>query len=408
MDSKLQLGTSLRSRPALQTVRIAQGLAARLGITAVVDVTSLDRLGMPVFLSVRPDGAVATVHSGKGLLAEDAQVGALMEAVEYAASEIASRAAVSQRLPLSKLAAGWPAGLGVADFAPRLGVAARAHRLVPSVSCELLQTARSAHLPSELVLLPAPPQRSRGLFGSSSNGLASGNTLEEATLHALLEVIERDTVALHLARDESRALVMSSLPTPFDVHANAWRREGVRLHVRFLPNSLGLPCFEAGLHEAAAEQPSLTLSRGWGLHFDRRIALSRAICEAAQSRLFVIVANQPGAPASAELSKRLGAPPSSELTARRLTRLADGRRRTRMEGVPNESTGSIRAALRTLLARLPAVGLGPVFRYRLHLDDNPTSLNGLHVVKVVVARSETPVGEHPRIGPRLLARLQGA
>jgi len=390
-----------------QTIRVAQRLAAQLGITDVVDVTSLDCLGMPVFLSVRPDGAVATVHSGKGLLAEDAQVGALMEAVEYSASESASRAAVIWRLPLSRLVDAWPAGLAIADFAPRLGVATRTRRFVPSVSCEIIQAACSALLPSELVLLPNPPQRHHGLFGSSSNGLASGNTLEEATLHALLEVIERDTVALHLGRDESRALVMTSLPPPFKALASAWRRKGVRLHVRYLPNSLGLPCFEAGLYQAAAGLPPLTLSRGWGLHFDRHIAFSRAICEAAQSRLFVIVANRPGLPAAAELSKRLGAPPTPELTARRLARLVDRRRRTRMDAVPNETTDSIRAALQNLLARLPAVGLGPVFRYRFHVDDDPAALKGLHVVKVVVARSETPVGEHPRIGPRLMARLQG-
>jgi hypothetical protein len=32
----------------------------------------------------------------------------------------------------------------------------------------------------------------------------------------------------------------------------------------------------------------------------------------------------------------------------------------------------------------------------------------MHVVKVVVARAETPVGAHPRVGPRLLQRLLGA
>lgn len=403
-----RLGTSLRSRLAAQTARHAALLMPRLGVTDLVDVTYLDHLGLPVFLSVRPRGEIAQVHSGKGMSRDDARAGALMEAVEYAACETASAAAVVERLSLSRLQRLWPDALELGDFAPRLGVARPAHRQLPTVSCELLRTRRSVMVPAELVLMPAPRQRSPRLFGSSSNGLASGNTLEEATLHGLLEVIERDTLALHIGRDESCALVLSSLPPPWNALLPAWRRRGVALHVRHLPNALGLPCFEAGFHEPAAGLASLVLSRGWGLHFDRQVALSRAVCEAAQSRLSVIVANQPGTPGAAQLAKRLGAPPAPENTARRLARLGDLGRRIRLEDVPTEATPSIREALRSLLARLPLAGLGPVFRKRLYFHGDSRALRGLHVVKLVVARSETPVGEHPRIGPRMMARLQGA
>ena len=33
---------------------------------------------------------------------------------------------------------------------------------------------------------------------------------------------------------------------------------------------------EAGLHDLGTPYASLRLARGWGLHFDRRVALSRA------------------------------------------------------------------------------------------------------------------------------------
>jgi ribosomal protein S12 methylthiotransferase accessory factor len=40
------------------------------------------------------------------------------------------------------------------------------------------------------------------LFVASSNGLASGNTISEAILHAVCELIERDQVSLWLARQQ--------------------------------------------------------------------------------------------------------------------------------------------------------------------------------------------------------------
>ena len=46
-------------------------------------------------------------------------------------------------------------------------------------------------VPAHAVFHPLPP-RFLGPFRTSTNGLASGNTFEEAVFHALSEVIERD------------------------------------------------------------------------------------------------------------------------------------------------------------------------------------------------------------------------
>ena len=403
----LRLNTSLRSQPASQTLAIAQRLMPRLGVSHCFDATPLDHLGLPVFMSVRPGGSTVRVHSGKGMVLDDARVGALMEAVEYAACESASGICVVQRLRLLQLKQQWPKGLGIIDFAPRLGMAVGPDATLAAVECEILGTRRSTLLPAELVLMPAPKQPGRRLFASSSNGLASGNTLNEATLHALLEVVERDTVAMHIARDESQPVVLASLPAPFSDLRVGWKRRGVHLLVRHLPNALGLPCFEAALHDPTAD-PSLVLARGWGLHFDRQIALSRAICEAAQSRLAVILSQHGEMPGAAEMAERLKPPADPEKTAQLLGRIKKVARRVRFETLPDLPAPAIGVALQRLLGLLASAGLGPVFRRRLYFNNDPSALAGLHVVKVVVARSETPVGQHPRIGPRLFARLQGA
>jgi len=402
-----RLHTSLRCRTAEQTIAHAQRLMPRLGVSQVFDATPLDHLGLPVFMSVRPGGSTIRVHSGKGMRPDDAQAGAWMEAVEYAACESASKVCVTERRTLSQLRQQWPPGLAAVDFAPRLGASVGRRTKLTAVECEILGTRRSTFLPAELVLMPAPKKRAQGLFASSSNGLASGNTLSEATLHALLEVMERDTVALHIARDESQPVLKDSLPAPFSGLRLRWARRGVRLIVRHLPNDAGLPCFEAALHEPAAD-PSMLLARGWGMHFDRQMALSRAICEAAQSRLAVVLSQHTELAGSKEMAKRLAPGTDPANMAQLLTRLRRATGAVRFEALPDLPCPSIGDALRQLLSRLARAGLGPVFRKRLHLNGDSSALCGLHVVKVVVARSETTNGKETRIGPRLFARIQGA
>ena len=114
------------------------------------------------------------------------------------------------------------------------------------------------------------------------------------------------------------------------------------------------------------------MSRGWGLHFDRRIALVRAICEAAQVRLV-------------SMRRRCAATelPQAE---RLLTRLRSSRRAMTFGDAPHFAFRSVDLALKALLARLESEGFPHVFRRQmpLRVDDSPRY--ELHVVKVVVPR----------------------
>ena len=66
-------------------------------------------------------------------------------------------------------------------------------------------------VPLNSVICPYAPCQGASLFYSSSNGLASGNTLEEALCQALCEVNERDAVAIYDARTRLRAQVRTLL-----------------------------------------------------------------------------------------------------------------------------------------------------------------------------------------------------
>jgi ribosomal protein S12 methylthiotransferase accessory factor len=357
-----------------------------LGISRVTEITHLDHLLLPVFLSHRPGGKTLRVHAGKGLSTADARAGALMEAVEYAISERHASAGADLSLPLRDLTAALPPPLALVDFAPRLGVAIDWAAPTRAVHCEEITSGTSAVLPAELVLMPFEHRGAPPLFGWSTNGLASGNTLNEATLHALFEVLERDALAMNIAEDRSNKVSNASLPAPFRGLAADWTRLGIELFVRFVPNALGLPCFEAALHQSGSRK--LRMSRGWGIHFHRRIALVRAICEAAQTRLVA-------------MRRRCHAMelPQAE---RFLARLLSPRRAMPFEDAPDFPFRSVDSALKALLARLAGKGFVHVFRRQMPVRVDGFARNELHVVKIVVPRCEFAAGAHMRMGPRLI------
>jgi len=119
----LRLGSSLRLRPPEETFERARALMPGLGISRVTDVTRMDRLGLPVYASVRPRGHALRVHAGKGLRHADARVGALMEAVEYAAAEPRRSAWTPRTLRLDEFEGDWAGAFSLVDLAPRVGPA---------------------------------------------------------------------------------------------------------------------------------------------------------------------------------------------------------------------------------------------------------------------------------------------
>src|SRR5439155_22154967 len=102
----MRYSSSVREVPIGETLKHAKAFAHKLGISRVTDVTRLDRVGVPVFCSIRPgaqNGSLC-VNAGKGLTSEEARAGAFMESIEFAmaefgASPIRPRLATPRDLP---------------------------------------------------------------------------------------------------------------------------------------------------------------------------------------------------------------------------------------------------------------------------------------------------------------------
>lgn len=282
--SKLRLPGTSRAVAPTQTLAMAKRAAATVGVTRVADITRLDTIGIPTYQAIRPMSRTLAVSQGKGATPELAKLSAMMEAIEIWHVEqpmlpevVASPRELSDRLSydVAALASSTPSVLH--EGLPLSWVPARS----------LLDGTRTL-VPVDVVRLSL--ERRVGwnapVFFESTNGLASGNTLVEATLHGLYEVIERDamTAVIRGPKADTRIDPSTLGSAVVDEHCAMIERAGVTLETRFVPSPTGLPVFVAWV--ACDDYPAAMY--GFGCHISSEIALSRAITEATQTRVAYI------------------------------------------------------------------------------------------------------------------------
>jgi YcaO-like protein with predicted kinase domain len=125
----------------------------------------------------------------------------------------------------------------------------------------------------------------------STNGLASGNTPPEALFHAICELIERDATSLwSLLSDAARQATefgIASIDDPA-IGRMCQQVEEAELELRLFDQTtdLGVPCVMAVISaRATGSARRFDLAAGYGCHPVGVRAISRAITEAAQTRI---------------------------------------------------------------------------------------------------------------------------
>lgn len=118
-----------------------------------------------------------------------------------------------------------------------------------------------------------------------SNGHAAGITMEEAILQALLELVERDSVAMWWYNRVNRPAV--DLDSFSDPYVDRLRHEHDRQHrdlwVLDVTSDLEIPVCVAISASRPPASPNEPLLYGFGAHLDVRIALNRALTEMNQA-----------------------------------------------------------------------------------------------------------------------------
>lgn len=268
-----------------------------MGITRVANVTGLDVIGVPVVTVFRPNSRSLAVTQGKGLTLAAAKASGLMEAVESYHAETITR----PLLLSSHEGIRYTRPTASVDGLPALrGTLFHPERRLLWIEGHDLMAGRASWVPYELVhtdfTLPMPS--GAGCFVPSSNGLASGNHVLEAVSHALCEVVERDAVSLwNLGTAEDRRRTRVDLATVDDPDCRAvldcFDRAGVRAAVWEATSDVALPVFRCTIVDGEDHPLHRTYAAaGMGCHGTRRVALLRALTEAAQSRLTMIAGSR--------------------------------------------------------------------------------------------------------------------
>jgi ribosomal protein S12 methylthiotransferase accessory factor len=366
-------GTHRLVAPETTLERITPHLLS-FGITRCADVTGLDRIGIPVTCAIRPASRTVQVSNGKGLRKVDAKVSALMEAIELSCAE-------SPSSPFRRASAAEMSGAGECFAAPAslprfntdLWLDERS-RLDWIEADELLSGQASWVPASAAYYLPE-----RSVYRWNSNGLASGNHLVEATLHALYEVLERHMLSW-LVKGSSLSFKDADV---FDVDSvsddalgaliASVRAAGLGLVLLRVHTELPVHTFMAVLCDPKPFGLSRRVDPGYGTHLNPAIAASRAITEAAQGRLTVIHGSREDLSASVYL-----AGPHNRLYDFYTHLKPRGAKWTTLSA---HDGPDLEEDLETLLSAVRSAGLPAVYRVRMEgLADRA----GVSVTKVLV------------------------
>ena len=292
LDINYTYGTH-RLIPPEQTLAKIQPHLLTMGITRCADVTGLDRLGIPVYCAIRPTRPWLQVSNGKGISHTTAKVSALMEAIEVFHAETPGEGLLRESLTSLESAGKQvikphvlPEYLNETYFHPNF--------ILDWVQGEELLSNTQVWLPASAIY-DCSALDSPNLYRIGTNGLASGNHVIEATLHGLYEVIERDAIA-HLVvkgrlnlQTKSKFIDINTIDDPWvKTLSHRIKAADFKLVLIWVESCIAVNTFWAILLDQNPYNPTLIVNVGYGTHLSPSVAATRAITEAAQSRLTFI------------------------------------------------------------------------------------------------------------------------
>lgn len=404
-----------------ETVRTVRGLASLFGVARLAEITGLDRVGIPTVSAIVPRSAdIISVCNGKGTRRAEAVAGALMEAIERQAVIRARphriKASVKDlrgRVPFLE-----PAAI-VSNLSPAF-TETQTYEWIQGYDLiggrEVLTPAALAGYCWWFLDHGAPHMH------GTTHGLAAGNSIEEAVCQALCEWVERDAWTLaELAcywhpramlefatgrdpvtdfvdsGDRCPCIDLTGIGEPVEGLLRRFRRAGLDPMVRNITSDLGIPVVLAAVAED--EVPGFPQAHmGVGAHPDLRVAASRALSEAAQSRAADIQGVRE------DLSDADG---SGRLTGvaihTRRVRFIDRRRWLHRRSsdvrpwrdIQDTRNHDIADDIRLLLDRLAGAGIRQV----VVVDFSPVD-SGVFVVRVLIPGLEMWIADHGRVGER--------
>lgn len=314
-------GTS-RIQSVEKTLENVEPLINELGITRIADITNMDRLRIPNFSAVLPGTEdYIWVYSGKGPTKNHAKASVVMESIERFSSLPSNYQEKIIRGSIEELSKNY----NILDYDEVI------EPLSFNINSNMIMDYCQGYdmLNNKEILVPAPltifrynskPPAINPYSYSHTNGLASGNVIEEAICHALCEVIERDAISIcefissafqfHILKSiendlhERKNIKINAIDSKNFIDDNSiyadidqdsidfqpakkiidrFKKCKISLRIKDITSDIGIPTFIASSTEWVNHDYGY-LVEGHGTHPDSRIALLRAVTEVSQSR----------------------------------------------------------------------------------------------------------------------------
>ena len=288
----IDLGGTVRAQTAKDTLARLNPLLSIFGITRVAAQEGLGDVKIPVSVCFRPNGRLLSTTQGKGITRDLADVSAIMEAIEmFHAERLPPADLIESVSSLRKSGKSFidPAALSMLPYQSLY----TENDPIGWLFLNRLTDEQPILVPRaylDLNRAVPPAEISTMALDASSNGLASGNTLDEALIHGLYELIERHCITeymkLDVAARKARTLDLATIQSVPHIEELMKRIDegGLNLAVRTIHGPLGMPAYKVFVQ--ARDPISRTAGNvGFGAHYLPEVALSRAITEAIQSRV---------------------------------------------------------------------------------------------------------------------------
>lgn len=277
-------GCTHRAIPPERTIENVEGKLRMAGVTRIAEITHLDRLGIPVYSAIRPGAAqgAVSIYAGKGATKSQAKASAMMEAFERYSAEINEEDSQMFETGIYRDLEGAvnPETL----ILPQQSYSLNETRLDWVKVVEITDDEEYL-IPVNAIYHPYISKGGSMLFKSNTNGLASGNRIEEAVYHGITEVIERDAWSIFESKKKSRGeLVCDGIENPLIRNMlNKFHQSEIDVKLLDLTADVDITTVAAVADDVVLKDPAL-LSLGVGTHLNPEVAVIRALTEVAQSR----------------------------------------------------------------------------------------------------------------------------
>lgn len=381
--------------PPSKTIENNENKTKIAGITRITEITHLDRIGIPVFSAIRPtaqDGGIS-IYGGKGITQEHAKASAMMEGFErYSAEKQPSDKTITASLSEIDDKHINPISLNLPkDFSKdKIDLM----NLEWNISKDLI-SGDEYYIPSNAIYHPYVPSNNvQGLFKGNTNGLASGNNLEEAILHGIFEVIERDAWSIfELTHKNSKQIDIESIDNEnINYILNKYRENKINIKLMNLTADIDVPTIAASADDTVLKDAGL-LSLGIGTHLNPEIAILRALTEVAQSRATQIQGAREDT-VRADFARKAGYERMKRINS---YYFEDEDYKMSFNDINDKSTNSINRDIEIVKEELIKNGLDKI----LYVDLTRPEL-GVSVVRVVIPTMELYSLDNTRAGDRCL------